>query len=49
MVNDRSPLADCEVHFLLSMHYAVYPDEFPVSVAPLALSRGLRHLFDAPH
>lgn len=32
----------------LSLHGAVFPAEFHVTVAPLALSRGLRLLFDAP-
>ena len=33
----------------LQAHCVVLPDEFHVTVPPLILSRGLRHLFDAPH
>jgi predicted alpha/beta superfamily hydrolase len=33
----------------LQARFVVLPDEFHVTVAPLILSRGLRHLFDAPH
>jgi predicted alpha/beta superfamily hydrolase len=33
----------------LDTHRVVFPEEFHVTVAPLILSRGLRHLLDAPH
>jgi hypothetical protein len=51
MVDDLKTLVDrlaARGYPGLDLHLEVFPDEFHVTVGPLALSRALRHLYNAP-